>query len=369
MSVTLISWNGCIKLSGDMNTKCNGMKRFTDINLSFNGCYLHAFCLKGSFTWMDHSTYSISQWNEYVMSNISQAFHSSSTEIDIAETDLLKAEGALKMLYNGSFAIEPNETQCVAIWYKAAFQGYTPWIVLPCNQSVKTGGIFCEYQKFTNRISTTIEKPVCPLHWTYIQGSCYRLLTTDSIIGHEHMCSPDVPFSIQQTEQESLRYHVFMYLEQRYQIFITGFPLLVYAYRVRLGQSCKYFERQKSDEPYWISVHDCSVVKAVFHHIGLCPIGHYTICGFQVLQYCMSFFPLCDKPLLPPSHLEMVESDRIRYLLSVYLSKSPVHVQRDIQQPSTRYSNWTKYIMHESGELHSWTAKTSTYTLHTLQNN
>ncbi len=311
----------------------------------------------------------MSQWNEYILSNISQAFYDiSSTEMDIANITLLQAEAVLNTLYNGSLGIKNNEMQCVVVWYKAAFQGYTPWIVIPCNQPVKTGGIFCEIHEHPTE-KLTAQKPVCPPHWTSIQGSCYRLLTTD-LDGQEQMCSADVPFSTQQTKHDSLRYAVSMILENELQKF---YPMIHYQdwtdipFCVRVGKTCRYYKRQISVIPFWVSVHDCSVVKAIRRIIGICPMnsgGYCTInVDLQVHQYCLflsPYYSTCQNALPTPSSLEMTETDKTRRLLSAYLSKAPVHIQKDIKQSRNNDSNCTKYKMHESGEMHSWTSEAST---------
>ena len=65
-------------------------------------------------------------------------------------------------------------------------------------------------------------------------------------------------------------------------------------------------------------------------------------------------------------NLEMTETDKT-HLLSAYLSKAPIHGERDIQQSRNKDSNFTKYKVHENGERHSWTSEASkcnvTYTL------
>ena len=197
------------------------------------------FPFQGRLSWIDGNPYSFANWNTYT--NYPHV-------IEVLEDApfLVNYLGMIQ-IERGVLNLEPRTKHnfCVAIWYHSNYIDHSSWVTVPCDGlPLFTAGIICEQNtsirnqhkqnlnirnasfeddSLSNETHCQIHKSEsitlykssisCPRSWTFIDGSCFRVLLTNDTSYRSSNCHMGYVLRLAESNSEFVKRHVFAYLE------------------------------------------------------------------------------------------------------------------------------------------------------------
>ena len=246
--------------------------------------------------------------------------------------------------------IYPKEGYDTVLLIEGLHQQYTPWFLTLRPNSITTF-IICETileggskLNFTRKSGPlqNVENFFCPLYWTYMGRSCYRLLPTSTKTWASQTDLSYFPSTTLPSISEFTKQYLFMYIECSYQ------GILNRANRVRVPGRCNYIERVREGATVnWVHTKDCSVYKHLpGDSLYIIPSNdrHGPLPGIDIegLHYAFHWQNAIFISSLTsmPRNFTDSKSERLKLLMAVYLAKVPeIFLNTGILLHCETYSN------------------------------